>query len=109
MELDPKPDENLIANIPTPRPLFPLSRHTLSQDSVLCLEGASIFSLCDGPAFAEVDYVLCFPDDIFRGLSLPWCLWAVGRTGWVYQREARHIPVLWERRDRAGVQEGSTH
>lgn len=27
MELDPKPDENLIANIPTPCLLFPLGRH----------------------------------------------------------------------------------
>lgn len=46
------------------------TRHALSQDSALCLRRASIFSLCDGPAFAEVDYVVCFPDDILFRLSL---------------------------------------
>lgn len=94
MELDPKPDENLIANSPTPCPLFPLGRHNLLFPRILYYVWREplFFSLRDGPAFAEVDYVVCFPDDILsRGLSLTWWLRAVGRMGWVFA-----VLVLWE-------------
>lgn len=110
MELDPKPDEYLIAN-PRAQPhahSFPHRRRarTCSQDAVLCFKKASIFSVCDGPAFAELDYVVCFPDEILiRGLSPTKCcpalgkiLHAVSRMGWVLARgkQAWCIPVLQE-------------
>lgn len=77
MELGP--DEYLIANAhaqPHNSSFPPPCRHAhpRSQDAVLCFKRASIFSVCDGPAFAELDNVACFPDDILiRGLSLTKC------------------------------------
>lgn len=76
MELDPKPDEDLIANVhaqphacpPTP----PQTRtHSFSGCCIMFQESLYFFPVHDGPAFAELDYVVCFPDDILiRGLAL---------------------------------------
>lgn len=122
MELDPKPDEYLIANAHAQRHVqfFPHRRHarTCSQDAVLCFQKASIFSVCHGPAFAELDYVVCFPDEILiRGLSHTKCwpalgknLHAVSRMGWVLTRGKHGASQCCRKeRDHAGVQEESTH
>lgn len=93
MELDPKPDEYLIANAraqPHACSFPPAHTHTSSQDVVLCFKRAC-FSTHDGLAFAGLDYVVCFLDDILiRGLSVSkcqpipgQCLPAVSRMGWV--------------------------
>lgn len=100
MELDPKPDENLIANILTPRPLFPLGRHNMLFSRIL-------YYVWREPLFFFSPWWTSFCRSWLCGLFSWWHFiqralshvvpagcWQDGMG--VCQREAQHIPVLWE-------------